>query len=312
MRISLEQACHLLLHGDVVALPTETVYGLGASIAFPEAIQKIYAIKGRPSNNPLIIHLHSSASISSFASSLPEGFHALAEAFWPGPLTLVLPIFPETVPSIACAGLPTAAFRIPDHSLTRDLLKICGPLVMPSANLSGKPSATKSEHVELDFGQDFPVLDGGSCQKGLESTILIFRKGAWEIIRQGALAAEHFRSVLGYTPIVNTPTKGSVPLCPGQLYRHYAPKASLLLTKEPTGIVVGFSDRNYPSSSTIFSLGPLKDPALVAENLYSVLRQLDAEGITSAEVDIDFPDYGLWQTISERLHKAARQDVNEM
>ena len=282
---------------------------LAPLLKFPEAIDTIFILKGRPNDNPLIIHVANKTDVLSFANEIPAGFNELADAFWPGPMTLVIPVKSETVPSNARSGLPTAAFRVPAHPETLKLLAMCGALVMPSANLSGRPSSTLPEHVEQDFGQNFPVIDGGGCTKGLESTILIHHGGRWEIIRLGALEPELFKNVLGYVPHVAEKHKGETPLCPGQLYRHYAPKAKLKLvkhfTKDMQGAVIGFSDMSYPPGCKVYRLGLLSSPQVVAENLYAVLRRLDADGLEEAFVDMNFPKDGLWATIEERLIKAS-------
>lgn len=306
MRISFGDACQRLLNGEVIAVPTETVYGLAASLKHPTAIDRIFAIKGRPSNNPLIIHVANASDVTFYASKLPNGFEALAESFWPGPLTIVVPVDTNIISSNIRAGLPTAAFRIPGNPLCRQLIQEVGPIVMPSANLSGKPSATQAIHVESDFGIDFPVLDGGACQHGLESTILYYTDDRWQIIRLGAISAEAFKPILGYLPEFASHKDEKMPICPGQLYRHYAPKAKLLLTATPeSNVIIGFSDRQYPSTAKVFLLGPLSNPEKIAENLYAILRQLDLEEIETAWVDMDFPKSGLWLTIAERLRKAA-------
>lgn len=315
MRVSIKKAVHLLKQGTVIAVPTETVYGLGASIDRIGAIQQIFTLKGRPSNNPLIIHVASLDQIYDYTdptNPFPESFATLGNLFWPGPLTLILPIDISRVPAIARAGLHTAGFRIPNHPLALELLKITGPLVMPSANLSGKPSATCLEHVEMDFGKDFPVLDGGKCRQGVESTILYYQEAnkKWEIIRQGALPAEIFVSALGYKPKIAENSTSQKPLCPGQLYRHYAPKAHLHLEKNASkckGVVIGFKERKYPQATRYFELGAEDHPEQAAEQLYAILRELDQQGITEAYVDMDFPMEGLWLTISERLNKAAQR-----
>jgi len=178
MYVNLIQAIEFLNTGKVVALPTETVYGLAASLKFPDAIKQIFTLKGRPQDNPLIVHTASMDQLTKYTDHLPEKFESLAELFWPGSLTLVAPANPLKVPRLVRAGLPTVAFRIPQHSLTLQVLQKTGPLVMPSANLSGRPSATLPGHVENDFGQSFPVVDGGPCSQGLESTILIYSGGA--------------------------------------------------------------------------------------------------------------------------------------
>jgi len=307
MRISLEQAAGYLKSGDVVALPTETVYGLAACLDYPSAIEKIFALKGRPLANPLIIHVADCSAIDAYALEFPPQFELLGQAFWPGSLTLILSVSSK-VPEVVRAGLPTAGFRVPAHDLTHSLLKMTGPLVMPSANLSGRPSATSPEHVEEDFGIGFPVLDGGICSKGVESTILLFHEIEWVIVRLGALAPEAFEPILGYKPRFVQKNVGSPPLCPGQYYRHYAPHARLLLKPSDlpsASFVIGFKERKYPHGKRIIHLASITDPEGAAENLYKSLRQLDIEKAEDAWVDMDFPREGLWQTIAERLSRAA-------
>lgn len=308
MRIKVDKGVELLKSGKVVAVPTETVYGLAASLNQPKAIEDIFLLKGRPANNPLIIHVDVAEKILDFALNLPPDFIKLSGTFWPGPLTLVLPIRENTIPNIVRAGLSTAAFRIPSHPLARELLQKTGPLVMPSANLSGRPSSTSAVHVEQDFGIDFPVIDGGSCQQGLESTILYFDHHQWQIIRLGALSPEAFIPLLGYEPKVIKLMKDQTPICPGQLFRHYAPKAKLHLCDDPKeckGVVVGFSDRQYPLAKQVYKWGRSDNVKEVAENLYSILRQLDEQNFEEAWVDMDFPSQELWLTVKERLLKAA-------
>ena len=301
MRVNLTQAAKLLKEG-VVAIPTETVYGLAASLNDPQAIENIFELKGRPRKNPLIVHVASEKEVLELSLSQPPGFEDL-KTLWPGPITLILPADTAKIPSLVRAGLSTVAFRVPALPLARELLKITGPLVVPSANLSGRPSSTEPKHVEEDFGKDFPVLDGGTCQKGLESTILAFHEssGRWRILRQGAIAPERLKDVLGYTPEVVVPESGQDPECPGQLFRHYAPKATLTATDDAE-VVLGFKEREY--SLPILLLGSLDSPEEVAHNLYFVLRELDEKGIERAQVDLDFPTHGLWATLRERLLKA--------
>lgn len=310
MFVTLERAQEILASGGVVAVPTETVYGLAASISHPEAIQKIFLLKGRPPNNPLITHLASPKQASGFVRSFPKDFDRLAEAFWPGPLTLVVPVIEESLSPMIRAGLPTAAFRVPNHPMARELIRRTGPLVMPSANISGKPSSTRAEHVESDFGKDFPVIDGGCSEKGIESTILICEEGRWKIGRLGGISAEQIGAILGYFPDIPTAEAVERPLCPGQLYRHYAPNAALSLETEiPEGcsVIIGFAGRKYPASKRVKILGGIDDPQQAAQQLYQTLRELDEEGIASAWVDSDFPEMGLWASIRERLEKAARK-----
>jgi L-threonylcarbamoyladenylate synthase len=308
MRISATQAASLLQQGRVVAVPTETVYGLAAKADCETAVSNIFLLKGRPRNNPLIVHVASINQLIPYIKEKPPGFDLLAQAFWPGPMTLVLNADQNKISADVRASLPTAAFRIPDHPVALELLAMTGPLVMPSANLSGKPSATAPEHVEQDFGSQFPVLEGGRCQKGIESSILMYKDGFWRIIRQGALSMEAFEAVLGYGPPIEG-GRGEAPLCPGQLYRHYAPEAKLHLTREflqgMKGVVLGYQERTYPEGMVVISLGSIYSPDQSAENLYRTLRELDQQGVAEAWVDVDIPAEGLWLTIMERLIKAA-------
>jgi L-threonylcarbamoyladenylate synthase len=179
---------------------------------------------------------------------------------------------------------------------------------MPSANISGKPSATSASHVETDFGADFPVLDGGQCPHGLESTILYWEGTQWVLVRLGAIPPELFVEVLGYLPEARLEA-GSAPLSPGQKYRHYAPRASLHLVDSfddnDEGVVVGFNGRRYPPRCKLYLLGDISMPEEVAANLYAVLRQLDDDGIAEASIDFNLPNNGLWKTIKERIKKAS-------
>lgn len=296
MIIDLDQAV-ALLKKSVVALPTETVYGLAASINSPEAISAIFSLKNRPPQNPLIIHVSSVEEIYSFTEkSLPKQLVSL----WPGPLTLILPV--KGVSEKVTAGLSTAAFRIPDHPLTLEILRRTGPLVAPSANLSGKPSATHPSHVERDFGKNFPVVDGGASEKGLESTILAEKEGLWRILREGAIPQEAFLPLLGYLPEIVKPA--SKPECPGQMFRHYSPDATLVLEGDCEA-VLGFRERVYDKPTIL--LGSLDHAEEVAARLYHALREVDEKGYQIVKVDFDFPSHGLWKTIRERLQKALKK-----
>lgn len=315
MRINITEAIKSISQGQVIGVPTETVYGLAASLNNPDAIEKIFLLKNRPRVNPLIIHVADAKDINQYVSSFPPDYNTLSNAFWPGPMTLILPIKTELIPAIVRAGLETAGFRIPSHPLTLQLIKETGPLVMPSANLSGKPSSTQPSHIEEDFGLDFPVLDGGICQNGLESTILYFDSdNKWAIVRLGSLSQEDIAHVLGYVPSIKIESSSNKPLSPGQLFKHYAPKAKLILgnkqniEESKSSFVLGFKERQYPKDKKVLLLGSIDKPEEVAENLYKMLRQLDQEDAREAWVDMDFPKYGLWQTIAERLQRASQSD----
>lgn len=306
MIVDAEQAKELLLASKVVAIPTETVYGLAARFDSFDAVSQIFALKGRPASNPLIVHVGSQDVCLSFAASKLPGLDRLISAFWPGPLTVVLPIKEERILPVVRANLATCAFRMPNHHVTLELLQHIPPLVAPSANKSGSPSSTHPAHIEHDFGSSFPVLDGGACQHGLESTIVVHQNDMWHIARLGALSQEKLAACLGYLPPIAKVKEGA-PICPGQLFRHYSPKARLLLDKgEQLPDVVGFDDRVYPGLIRLFSLGNSQNAEEAAFRLYDALRQLDQLGVKDAWVDMDFPDTGVWKTIRERLFRASR------
>ena len=248
--LSTNEAVRRLKQGEVVAIPTETVYGLAADASKLLAIQQIFTLKQRPSDNPLIIHIGCMNQLDEFSKPMTEIELRIIKKFWPGPLTLVLPRKKNVLDAIT-AGLNTVAVRMPNHSKCLNLLQKTGPLVAPSANLSGTPSPSKSEHVLSDFGENFPVLDGGDCAIGLESTVLTCRpnyptttgqqsscasrkfQSDILIYRPGAISAEElseFGSVEYYTPshsIKDTLRTSNVTPSPGLKYRHYAPKATV-------------------------------------------------------------------------------------
>lgn len=309
MRVTIEEASCRLRQGEVVAMPTETVYGLAASIDHPKAIQHVFSLKNRPLDNPLIVHVSNLFQVLEIADIAGEEIAILTERFWPGALTLVLPVKDGALSPMITAGLSTAAFRLPQQQETQAVIASVGPVVMPSANRSGYPSATEIKHVHADFGKEFPVLEGAGCGYGLESTIVKKEEDTWVILRLGAISAEQLAEVLGETPhFVKKDQKGA-PICPGTLYRHYAPEARLLLDPDTdlatVEVVVGFCDRTYPSHCRLFSLGNSNDPEGVARELYRTLRALDSTGVSVAWVDLSFPEEGLWVTIAERLQKAS-------
>lgn len=307
MRISVSKAIDLLLQGQVVALPTETVYGLAACMAQPKAVSCIYSLKNRPSDNPLIIHVSCLDQLHEIAEKIPDSCQALIEHFWPGPLTFILPAKKESVPEIVRANLPNIAVRMPNHPLMVEILNHTGPLVAPSANLSGKPSSTSPEHVEEDFGKDFPVVDGGVSSKGVESTILFVEGERWSIARLGAISPEELAAVLGYKPTIKSKDSSS-PICPGQHYKHYSPQAKLFMLSSYEGhppIVMGFKERQYPNAQKVFYLSSLENPQEALHHLYHLLRDLDHQNIKEIWVDFDFPREGLFLTLAERLQRAA-------
>ena len=229
-----EIAANLIKSGELVAIPTETVYGLGANGLDESAVAKIFEAKGRPQDNPLILHVADTADIEKFCHSIPESAYRLAEEFWPGPLTMVLPAKP-TVPGRTTAGLPTVAVRCPDCAVTREIIRLAGvPIAAPSANISGKPSTTTAEHVRHDHdGRIAAIVDGGPCRVGVESTIIDLSEDTPRLLRPGGITPEQLYSVLGEFIIDKAVTasvdKDSVVKAPGMKYRHYAPDCRVLI-----------------------------------------------------------------------------------
>jgi L-threonylcarbamoyladenylate synthase len=302
----LRAAVGLLRAGELVAFPTETVYGLGGDARDDRAVAAIFAAKGRPAYNPLIAHLADAAAAEDLATLTPEA-RALAERFWPGPLTLVLHRRRGArLSEHATAGLPTVALRVPAHALAQRLLAAFGgPLAAPSANPSGKISPTTREHVleGLD-GRIAAVLDGGACTVGLESTILGFEGGAPVLLRPGGLPVEAIAEALGRE--VGRPSRAEVS-APGQLASHYAPSAALRLdaaAPEPDEVWIGFGPHD-PGLG--FNLSPSADLAEAAVNLFACLRKADALAArTGARIAVaPIPQAGLGLALNDRLRRAA-------
>ncbi|MGR3952193.1 MAG: L-threonylcarbamoyladenylate synthase [Chlamydia sp.] len=324
MKIYLNQAIEQLLKHQVIAIPTETVWGLAASLESESAIETIFEIKKRPPKNPLIIHLSESREIFPFLKkgALPDGLIDLMDSFWPGPLTVVVPIDTTTISPVVRANLRTAAFRVPKLRAIQELIQAVGPLVAPSANISGKPSSTRAFDVESDFGKEFPCffpegfIDSGT-EFGIESTILVWDEAlsVWSIGRLGSLSLSSILNALPKLPLNGTfPKKdGSeeTPICPGQLFRHYSPEAKLFLGGDNVRssefeAIIGFSDRKYEGTSKIYYLGDSQSPWQALHNLYKILRELDRDSVASAWVDISFPaDQEVWCVLYDRLLKAS-------
>ena len=229
-----EKAAQIIKNGGLVALPTETVYGLGANGLDPEAVAKIFIAKGRPQDNPLILHLSCAEEMEHYCHSIPESAYRLAEKFWPGPLTMVLPA-KDNVPKCTTAGLPTVAVRCPDSKITRDIIALSGyPIAAPSANISGKPSTTTADHVLHDHnGRIEAIVDGGPCRVGVESTIVDLTEQPPRLLRPGGITPEQLKSVLGDLTVDKAVTsllkQGEVAKAPGMKYRHYAPDCQVII-----------------------------------------------------------------------------------
>jgi L-threonylcarbamoyladenylate synthase len=304
------QAAAILRAGGLVALPTETVYGLGGLAADPRAVAEIYRAKGRPSFNPLIAH------VADLASARREGvFDAraekLAEAFWPGPLTLVLPVAPgASVCDLARAGLDSVALRMPANNLTRGVIAAAGgPVAAPSANLSGHVSPSTPAHVLADLeGRIDAVLNGGACPVGVESTIVSLLEGAPRLLRPGGAPRAEIERVLGESlaEAEAAAEAGSV-LAPGMLASHYAPRASLRLDAqalEDGEAGLDFGGRFEGAPGRALDLSPRGDLTEAAANLFSMLRALDAGGAARIAV-APIPDADLGEAINDRLRRAA-------
>ena len=231
---SAQIAANFIQNGELVGIPTETVYGLGANGLDPDAVAKIFIAKGRPQDNPLILHVADPSEMAQFCHSIPQAAYDLAEAFWPGPLTIVLPAR-DCVPKQTTAGLSTVAIRCPDNAATRQIIRLAGvPIAAPSANISGKPSTTTAQHVLHDHnGKIAAVVNGGPCRVGVESTIVDLTDARPRLLRPGGITPEQLLSVLGDLVVDKAVTaqidKDAVVKAPGMKYKHYAPQAEVLI-----------------------------------------------------------------------------------
>jgi L-threonylcarbamoyladenylate synthase len=300
----LAEAAALLQSGALVAFPTETVYGLGGDARSDTAVARIFAAKGRPSFNPLIVHLPDLAAVARIATIGPNAAR-LAAAFWPGPLTLVLPLRPDSgISPLVTAGLPTVAVRVPLHPLAQRLLRAFGgPVAAPSANPSGRVSPTRAEHVLQGLeGRIAAVLDGGPSAVGLESTILAPDPEPL-LLRSGGLRLEDIEALLGH-PVLQVTGTPDAPSAPGQLASHYAPAAQLRLQATETRageVLVGFGP--VKGALTLSETGDLVE---AAARLFHLLREADA--LAGPEGRIAFapvPETGLGRAINDRLRRAA-------
>lgn len=291
----------ILRRGGLLAFPTETVYGLGADARNGRAVAAIYAAKGRPVFNPLIVHLADVAAARALCVFNPLA-EDLAAAFWPGALTLVLPLRPGSgISELVTAGLPTLAVRVPDHPLAHALLQAFGgPVAAPSANPSGRISPTTAAHVLAGLGGRIDaVLDGGDCAVGLESTIIGFDPGP-VLLRAGGVPAEVIEDALGYP--LGRPSDPAMPNAPGQLASHYAPTGQMRLNvtaPAPGEVLLGFGP-----VQTVLNLSPNGDLTEAAANLFGHLHRLDAMGAAHIAVS-PIPDHGLGAAINDRLRRAA-------
>jgi len=301
-------AAQAIKKGEIVALPTETVYGLGADATCATAVNKIFTAKGRPRFNPLIVHVASMTAALEIATFAPLA-QCLAETFWPGPLTLVLPLRPGAIiPDVTVAGLATIALRMPAHPVAQCLIEAAGcPIAAPSANISGHVSATTAAHVASDFGADLAiVLDAGPAVHGLESTIIDATGDMPVVLRPGSITNTQIKACAGEIGR-DLKKQNSNPVAPGQLASHYAPHCAVRLAAThaaPGEALLAFGANTPQHDGPMINLSPTGDLTEAASNLFASLRRLDATGPSGIAV-MPIPEDGLGIAINERLKRAA-------
>lgn len=311
----ISKAVALLNAEEIVAIPTETVYGLAGNIYSEKAIASIFETKKRPFFNPLIVHIPSTEYLSNIVDHIPEKAKRLANAFWPGPITLVLKK-KNTIPDVITAGKDTVAVRVPNHPITLELLnQLDFPLAAPSANPFSSISPTTAEHVETYFKDAINmVLDGGACTSGIESTIIGFENDEPIIYRLGSTAIEDIEAIVGNIEIKNT--KEVAPEAPGMLERHYAPKTKTILTDNIStilneykgkriGVITYKSEIDNTDIEVQIALSKTGNLSESASNLYDVLHQLDKMHLDVIIAE-KLPDYGLGKSINDRLLRATK------
>lgn len=331
---NLTEAASLIRAGELVAFPTETVYGLGADALHPEASKKIYAAKGRPSDNPLIVHISKFEDLISIAREVPAQAKKLSDAFWPGPLTMVV-WKNEKVPFETTGGMDTVAIRMPNHPAALRLIEESGCLIAaPSANTSGKPSPTEASHVALDMDGRIPmILDGGPVGIGIESTIIDLTEEVPMILRPGYITKEMLESVLGeevrMDPGLIAADSTKKPKAPGMKYKHYAPKADLVLVEGDTdkvvdkinhltaekrgcgqkvGVISTDETKEKYQADYVVSIGARADEDAIARHLYKILREFDDLNVDAIYSE-SFATPRIGQAIMNRLLKAAGHQV---
>lgn len=331
---ALEKAGGILRAGGLVAFPTETVYGLGGNGLDERAAEKIYAAKGRPSDNPLIIHIADMEHLDKIVREVPEAAKKLAEAYWPGPLTMIFHKS-DCVPYGTTGGLDTVAVRMPSDEIAREMIRQGGGYIAaPSANTSGRPSPTTAEHVYEDMNGKIPlILDGGAVEIGLESSIVDLTTDMPTILRPGYITLEMVRQVLGDAEVdrglISSDSKVK-PKAPGMKYRHYAPKADLKIVEGPVEKVISYinartggsrkvgiicteeTKARYPNGD-VKCIGSRQDELSIASHLFAILREFDEDGVEAIYSE-SFEAPGLGQAIMNRLLKAAghqKVDVTE-
>lgn len=317
-------AAQLIRQGELVAIPTETVYGLGADGLNETAVAKIFEAKGRPQDNPLILHICDASQMALFCHDIPKAAYDLAEAFWPGPLTMVLPAR-DCVPRRTTAGLSTVAVRCPDSAVTREIIRLSGvPIAAPSANISGKPSTTTAEHVLHDHnGRIAAVVDGGPCRVGVESTIVDLTEDRPRLLRPGGITPEQLIQVLGDLVVDKAVTaqidKDAVVKAPGMKYRHYAPSEPVVIVSGSREKAAAYIHRHFTPGDRVLcfreelplygdcnplAYGEEADVNTLSAGLFAALRELDDPSIH--QVYARCPEGGgVAYAVQNRLKKAA-------
>lgn len=307
-------AAEKLKQNELVAIPTETVYGLAANALNAGAVSKIFELKKRPTFNPLIVHLKGTEQLTELAEDIPDSAYKLAAKFWPGPLTMILKK-KAIVPDVVTANKPTVAVRVPNHPLTQALLaQLPFPLAAPSANPFSSISPTTAQHVEGFFGDQLCILDGGACQKGLESTIIGFEDGQPVVYRLGALSIESIEAVVGLVKTFNHDDQS--PVAPGMLSKHYAPETPTIqcldLEKEilaqgekKIGLIVFQSATLSDKVEQIEVLSAQGDLEEAAKNLYAAMHRLDRCHLDVILAET-FPNRGIGKTINDKLNRASK------
>ncbi len=308
------KAKKILDRGDLVAIPTETVYGLGGNALDPQAVTKIFQVKNRPFFDPLIVHIGVLEQLEQLSKEIPAAARQLSQAFWPGPLTIVLPKTNQ-IPDLLTAGLDTVAVRMPQHPLTLRLLKsLSYPLAAPSANPFGYISPTHPSHVQANLGKKIAyILDGGECSVGVESTIVSLVKGKAKILRPGGISSDQLKSIVTVDEDNDVERSDKV-LAPGMLDSHYAPSKSLYLgdlstlliryQQHPVGILSFRKKFKQVAPDRQIQLSAAGDLSEAAQNLFASLRKLDAMPISHILAE-PVPDHGIGRAINDRLRRAA-------
>ncbi|MDP1656222.1 MAG: L-threonylcarbamoyladenylate synthase [Hylemonella sp.] len=318
-------AAQALQQGELVGLPTETVYGLGADATHEAAVAKIFAAKGRPSDHPLIVHVADATGVDHFASNVPDFAQQLMQAFWPGPLTLILPRRPE-VGAAAAGGQDSIGLRCPAHPVAHALLLAARELgvrgvAAPSANKFGRVSPTSAAHVQGEFGDSLLVLDGGACEVGIESTIIDCTRGVPVLLRPGQISREQVQAACGLKLLSKEELAAPAPRASGTLESHYAPTAKVRLMdakalqtaldllgpeldgSQATIAVYARAVLRLPSSRVLYRRMP-DDAAAAAQQLFAVLRDFDAQGVKLIWIEPP-PDTPAWEGVRDRLTRAA-------